>query len=108
MFPRRVQPGNARQPRRTSARGKDVHRRVSAAIGLAVVSLGVGVLIALTKSKRHSSASHGTIRIKRRRGVPGRQERIPGSSGGTRRRDRKESSQFRYADREKLAPRSYG
>ena len=33
--------------------GEDVHRRVGAAIGLAVVSLGVGALMALTKSKKH-------------------------------------------------------
>src|SRR5215472_2348897 len=33
--------------------GQDVHRRVGAAIGLAVVSFGVGALMALTKSKRH-------------------------------------------------------
>lgn len=33
--------------------GQDVHRRVGAAIGLAVVSLGVGALMALTKSKKH-------------------------------------------------------
>jgi hypothetical protein len=32
--------------------GQDVHRRVGAAIGLAVVSLGVGALMALTKSKK--------------------------------------------------------
>ena len=33
--------------------GQDVHRRVGAAIGLATVSLGVGALMALTKSKKH-------------------------------------------------------
>ena len=33
--------------------GQDVHRRVGAAIGLAVVSLGVGALMVLTKSKKH-------------------------------------------------------
>jgi CxxC motif-containing protein (DUF1111 family) len=33
--------------------GQDVHRRVGTAIGLAVVSLGVGALMALTKSKKH-------------------------------------------------------
>lgn len=33
--------------------GQDVHRRVGAAVGLAVVSLGVGALMALTKSKKH-------------------------------------------------------
>jgi len=33
--------------------GLDVHRRVGAAIGLAVVSLGIGALMALTKSKKH-------------------------------------------------------
>ena len=33
--------------------GQDVHRRVGAAIGLAVVSLGSGGLMALTKSKKH-------------------------------------------------------
>lgn len=31
--------------------GQDVHRRVGAAIGLAVVSFGIGALMALTKSK---------------------------------------------------------
>ena len=33
--------------------GQDVHRRVGAAIGLAFVSLGIGGLMALTKSKKH-------------------------------------------------------
>lgn len=33
--------------------GQDVHRRVGTAIGLAVVSLGVGALMALGKSKKH-------------------------------------------------------
>jgi hypothetical protein len=33
--------------------GQDVHRRVGAAIGLALVSLGIGALMALTKSKKH-------------------------------------------------------
>lgn len=33
--------------------GQDVHRRVGAAIGLAAVSLGIGALMALTKSKKH-------------------------------------------------------
>jgi len=33
--------------------GQDVHRRVGAAIGLAVVSFGVGALMALTKSKKN-------------------------------------------------------
>ncbi len=33
--------------------GQDVHRRVGAAVGVAVVSLGVGALLALSKSKKH-------------------------------------------------------
>ena len=33
--------------------GQDVHRRIGAAIGLAVISFGVGALMALTKSKKH-------------------------------------------------------
>jgi hypothetical protein len=33
--------------------GQDVHRRVGAAVGLAVVSFGIGALMALTKSKKH-------------------------------------------------------
>lgn len=33
--------------------GQDVHRRIGAAIGLAVVSLGIGALMALMKSKKH-------------------------------------------------------
>ena len=33
--------------------GQDVHRRVGAAIGLAVISFGVDALMALTKSKKH-------------------------------------------------------
>ncbi len=33
--------------------GQDVHRRIGAAIGVAVISLGVGALLALTKSKKH-------------------------------------------------------
>jgi hypothetical protein len=34
--------------------GQDVHRRIGAAIGLTVVSFGIGALMALTKSKKHS------------------------------------------------------
>jgi len=33
--------------------GQDVHRRIGAAIGLAIISFGVGALMALTKSKKH-------------------------------------------------------
>jgi hypothetical protein len=33
--------------------GQDVHRRVGAAIGLAIISFGIGGLMALTKSKKH-------------------------------------------------------
>src|SRR5580658_9858770 len=33
--------------------GQDVHRRVGAAIGLAVFTLGLGALMALSKSKKH-------------------------------------------------------
>ncbi len=33
--------------------GQDVHRRVGAAIAIGVVTLGVGALMALTKSKKH-------------------------------------------------------
>jgi hypothetical protein len=33
--------------------GQDVHRRVGAAIGLAVFSFGLGALLALSKSKKH-------------------------------------------------------
>ena len=33
--------------------GQDVHRRVGAAIGVAVFTLGIGALLALTKSKKH-------------------------------------------------------
>src|SRR5215471_21824023 len=33
--------------------GQDVHRRVGTAIGVAVVSFGIGALLALTKSKKH-------------------------------------------------------
>jgi hypothetical protein len=33
--------------------GQDVHRRVGAAIGLAIFSFGIGALMALTKSKKH-------------------------------------------------------
>lgn len=33
--------------------GQDVHRRVGAAVGLAVVSFGIGALMALSKSKKH-------------------------------------------------------
>ena len=33
--------------------GQDVHRRIGAAIGLAIVSFGLGALMALTKSKKH-------------------------------------------------------
>lgn len=33
--------------------GQDVHRRIGAAIGLAVISLGIGALMLLAKSKKH-------------------------------------------------------
>jgi CxxC motif-containing protein (DUF1111 family) len=33
--------------------GQDVHRRVGAAIGIGIVSFGLGALMALTKSKKH-------------------------------------------------------
>jgi hypothetical protein len=33
--------------------GEDVHRRVGAAVGVAMVSFGIGALVALTKSKKH-------------------------------------------------------
>ena len=33
--------------------GEDVHRRVGAAIGIGVFTLGLGALMALTKSKKH-------------------------------------------------------
>jgi hypothetical protein len=33
--------------------GQDVHRRVGAAIGVAVFTLGIGALLALSKSKKH-------------------------------------------------------
>jgi CxxC motif-containing protein (DUF1111 family) len=33
--------------------GQDVHRRVGAAIGVGAVTLGLGALMALTKSKKH-------------------------------------------------------
>jgi len=33
--------------------GQDVHRRVGAAIGVGLVSFGVGALLALAKSKKH-------------------------------------------------------
>src|SRR5438477_1659103 len=33
--------------------GQDVHRRIGAAIGIGLVSFGVGALMALTKSKKH-------------------------------------------------------
>jgi hypothetical protein len=33
--------------------GQDVHRRIGAAIGIGLLTLGVGALMALTKSKKH-------------------------------------------------------
>jgi hypothetical protein len=33
--------------------GQDVHRRIGAAIGVAVFTLGIGALLALSKSKKH-------------------------------------------------------
>ena len=33
--------------------GQEVHRRIGTAVGLAVVSLGIGALTALSKSKKH-------------------------------------------------------
>ena len=39
--------------------GQDVHRRVGTAIGLAVVSLGIGAFMLLSKSKKHLWESPG-------------------------------------------------
>jgi hypothetical protein len=33
--------------------GQEVHRRIGTAVGLAVLSLGIGLLVALSKSKKH-------------------------------------------------------
>ena len=33
--------------------GQDVHRRIGAAIGIGIFTLGIGALMALTKSKKH-------------------------------------------------------
>jgi hypothetical protein len=33
--------------------GQDVRRRIGTAIGLAVISLGIGALMAFSKSKKH-------------------------------------------------------
>jgi CxxC motif-containing protein (DUF1111 family) len=33
--------------------GQDVHRRVGTAVGVAIVSFGIGALVALSKSKKH-------------------------------------------------------
>jgi hypothetical protein len=33
--------------------GQDVHRRIGTAVGLAVISFGIGLLVALSKSKKH-------------------------------------------------------
>ena len=33
--------------------GQDVHRRIGTAVGLAVVSFGIGALVAFSKSKKH-------------------------------------------------------
>ena len=33
--------------------GNDVHRRVGAAVGVGIVTLGIGALLALTKTKKH-------------------------------------------------------
>ena len=33
--------------------GQEVHRRIGTAVGLAVVSLGIGALVAFSKSKKH-------------------------------------------------------
>jgi len=33
--------------------GQEVHRRIGTAVGLAVISLGIGLLVALSKSKKH-------------------------------------------------------
>ena len=33
--------------------GQEVHRRIGTAVGLAVISLGIGALVAFSKSKKH-------------------------------------------------------
>jgi CxxC motif-containing protein (DUF1111 family) len=45
--------------------GQDVHRRVGAAIGVGVFTLGIGALMALSKSKKHFIVSLGMTAAKR-------------------------------------------
>jgi hypothetical protein len=45
--------------------GQDVHRRVGTTIGLAIVSLGIGALMLLSKSKKHFVGITGPMAIRR-------------------------------------------
>jgi hypothetical protein len=63
--------------------GQDVHRRVGAAIGVAMVSFGIGALLALSKSKKALCGPNlGHWRPKGWLRDAVRQERIPRHSGG--------------------------
>ena len=68
--------------------GQDVHRRVGAAIGVAMVSFGIGALMALTKSKQHfvgltwadgdKKRPRDAVRQNEYRGIPAGLEGISG------------------------------
>jgi hypothetical protein len=86
--------------------GQDVHRRVGTAIGLAVVSLGIGALMALSKSKKHYVGL--TWENGEKKGGLAMQcdkKRVPGYSCRTGRCDRQESCGHRHANGQEL--RSY-
>jgi hypothetical protein len=83
--------------------GQDVHRRVGAAIGVAVVSLGVGALLALTKSKKHYVRPDlGRRRTEGRHGDPMRQVGLSRCAPGAGRDYGKKGGGFESDDGEKL------
>ena len=74
--------------------GQDVHRRVGAAIGVAMVSFGIGALMALTKSKQHFVGLTWADGDKKRPRDAVRQKRISRDTGRTGRYFRQKSRRF--------------
>ena len=85
--------------------GQDVHRRVGAAIGVAMVSFGIGALMALTKSKQHFVGLTWADGDKKRPRDAVRQKRISRDTGGTGRYFRQKSRRFFHDNGEESSRR---
>jgi len=85
--------------------GQDVHRRVGAAIGVAMVSFGIGALMALTKSKQHFVGLTWADGDKKRPRDAVRQKRISRDTGRTGRYFRQKSRRFFHDNGEESSRR---